>query len=71
MQAIEFTDAGTRDAVLERLYDEHDIWTAACGNDNINPAIRFLLPVNVDDDTVRQIATGVQEAVGTVDGQHD
>lgn len=67
MQAIEFTDATVRDNVLERLYEEHDIWTGACGNDQINPAIRFLLPVNVSRGVVEQIASGVIEAVSAVE----
>ncbi len=69
MQAIEFTDVSVRDRVLERLYAEHDIWTMGCGHPEINPAIRFLLPVNLDRDTVKQVASGTIEAVSATNNR--
>lgn len=66
MRGIEFTDAEARDAVLDRLLDEHDIYALGCGNDQINPTLRFLLPVNVDAETVNRIADAVNESVDTV-----
>lgn len=66
MRGIEFAEAETRDAVLKRLYEEYDILTMPCGNDAINPTIRFLLPVNVEKDVVERIADGFIQAVDDV-----
>ncbi len=63
MRGIEFTDAATRDAVLDALLEEHGILSLGCGHDRFNPSIRFLLPVNVDDETTDRVADGVREAV--------
>ncbi len=64
-RGIEFETAAARDAVLEELYTEHDILTAGCGHDNFNPAIRFLLPVNVDEAIIDRVAAAVPDAVRT------
>lgn len=66
MRGIEFADAETRDRVLHRLYDDHDILTLGCGNDAINPAIRFLLPVNVEEDVVERVAQAAVDAATAV-----
>lgn len=67
MQAIEFDDATARDQVLDHLYREHDIWSMGCGHSEFNPGIRFLLPLNIERDTIKQIASSVIESVSAVD----
>lgn len=63
MRGIEFKTASARDHVLERLFDEYDILSTAVGHDRYNPGIRFLLPVNVEKETVDRIADGVVQTV--------
>lgn len=71
MRGIEFSTSSARNRVLEQLFEENSVWTMGCGNDAINPTIRFLLPVNVDRDTVKEVASATIEAVDAVDNRQD
>jgi 4-aminobutyrate aminotransferase len=55
-----------RDRILEHLLEEEHIWAEACGNDDYNTAIRFLLPLNIERKHTRQIADGMENALKSV-----
>lgn len=69
MRAIEFQDRNgepdpeTRDAVFETMMKQYGVLAHPCGNDTINPGIRFLLPLNIGKEEIDQIGEAVNAAV--------
>lgn len=70
-QGVEFRKNGEpsrelRDQIMKEMFREHDIMTEACGTKE-NTAIRFLLPVNVDKQTVEKTMDGLIKSVNKIE----
>lgn len=63
MWGVEFRNHEQRDEALRHLYREGGVMTEKCGNDRFNPAIRFLLPVNVEKEVVERVGDAALKAV--------
>lgn len=63
MWGVEFRNHGDRDDALRHLYREGGVMTEKCGNARYNPAVRFLLPVNVEKEVVDHVAEATVRAV--------
>ena len=56
-------DPKKRDFILNKLLNEYKILTHGCGNDYINPSIRFLLPLNTTKEISEKIINSMINAV--------